>query len=243
MSTKRWVIAKQRLRDDTAATIVVWIGFAVVVFGLVFLVSRFTNISISAWEIGSQIPRWYLGAMGVYHTAVYLPMYIAHGRTRREFARQSPIALAWLVVLVASLMTAGYALEGAVYRAAGWTQGLSSDGHLFASPDAYGTILAEFLGTFAVWAVAGAALGAAFYRNGFVGLLLLPPAIVTAGLLEASVRPELRELVTRLPVLDRLAAGGASTTSALLVAAACVAVWGITAWLLVRDLPVRPQRA
>ncbi len=116
---------------------------------ILFVVASFRPIDVSGWEIASQPPRWFVAAMGVYLTAVYLPLYIAHGFTRRESARQLAVAAAGTVVLLAALMTLGYAIERVVYRRAGWPQVLLQS-HLFDHPNDDPLILLEFLLLFTV---------------------------------------------------------------------------------------------
>ena len=145
----RWVLARHRLRDDALGGLMLWGGFTLVVFAILFVVASFRPIDVSGWEIASQPPRWFVAAMGVYLTAVYLPLYIAHGFTRRESARQLALAAAGTVVLLAALMTLGYAIERVVYRRAGWPQVLLQS-HLFDHPNDDPLILLEFLLLFTV---------------------------------------------------------------------------------------------
>src|SRR5688572_422289 len=130
-------ITRHRIKIDVPGTVFLWlifVGFVALVIGVVAL---FTDIRTSGWEKATQLPRWYAGAIGVYMTALYLPVYIAHGRTRREFLKQSPAAILVTTTVLALLMAIGFGIEYLAYRVAGWPQALSST-HLFDSPTDFG---------------------------------------------------------------------------------------------------------
>jgi hypothetical protein len=172
---------------------------------------------------------------------VYAPLYIAHGYTRREIARQLPVATGGTLALLSVLMTAGYAIERAIYRLAGWPQTLTQS-HLYTSPDAYGLVLLEFGLLFTVWATAGALAGAAIYRNPALGVGVVPLALVMVGLAEGVLNPGFFEVVTAVFAFLGLEPQGVSIRAAVGVSLACVAVATPLTWLLVRDLPLRSQR-
>ncbi|MEX0789166.1 MAG: hypothetical protein WD178_00150, partial [Actinomycetota bacterium] len=179
-------IARHRIKIDVPGSVWLWGLFVLFVAAVMGAVAFFTEISTSGWEKATQLPRWYAGAIGVYMTALYLPVYIAHGRTRRKFLRQTPAAIAVNTTVLAALMTAGFAIEYAAYRLAGWPQTLSST-HLFNSPTEYGLVFVEFWLAFVVWMIAGALLGASFYRNPGLGFLMLPVALLAVALVEGSL--------------------------------------------------------
>lgn len=233
-----WTLARHRLRDDAWGVLLIWAGFTAFMFAVILTVSALRSIEVSGWEIGSQLARWFAGGVGVYATAVYLPLYIAHGYTRREAARQLPVASVGTILLLAALMTAGYGIERLVYTAAGWPQTLEQQ-HLFTSPDQYGLILVEFTLLLAVWAAAGALAGAAFYRGPGPGALFAPVVLVLVGVTEAVLNPGFFELITGFLALLMLQPEALSNTAAAAVALACLAAALPVTWLLVRDLPLR----
>lgn len=155
-------ILRQRVAADVFGLPVVWgllvAGVALLVGGVALF--RPGTIDVSGWEQAAQLARWYAGAVGVYVTAVYLPLYVAHGYTRREFAAQAPAFIAAWAAAFALLMTAGFALETLAYRVFGWTQALTGT-HLYASPTEYPLVFTEFLLVGPAWTVGGAMLGAA----------------------------------------------------------------------------------
>jgi hypothetical protein len=238
----RWELARHRLGDDTVAVALLWTGYFVFVTLVTVVVSAFRPIEISGWEVASQLPRWFVGGIGVYLTAVYLPLYIAHGYTRREFMAQVPAATVVTVALAALLMTVGYGLERIVYAVAEWPQVLQQS-HLYTSADQYGLILLEFGLLFAVWATAGALGGAGFYRGPGPGLAVAPVALLMIGFAEAVLNPGFFEVVTAVAAGFGLQPEGVSPAAAIGVSAAAVLAGAALTWMLVRDQPIRSQRA
>lgn len=236
-----WILAKHRLRDDTAGALLLWAGLVVFVLILVFAISAFRTIEVSGWETASQLPRWFAGAIGVYLTAVYLPLYVAHGFTRREIARQLPVAAIGTVVIMAVCMTLGYGIERVVYTVAGWPQALGQE-HLYTTASDYSLIFLEFLLLFTVWASAGALAGAAVYRNPAYGFVAIPVAVVLVGLAEAAVSPGFFTLVTVVTGLLGFLPDTTSITTAVVVTGGCVAIALPATWVVIRDLPLRNER-
>lgn len=242
-STSNWTIARHRMSEDIPGTLVLWVPFALVVGAIILGISNFGTVNTSIWEKASQVPRWYAGAIGVHMTALYLPAYIAHGATRKEFFRQAPVAVLAFCAVLAALMTLGFAIEAFVYRAAGWPQTLSSP-HLFDSVSQYPMVFAEFGLAFTVWAAGGLLLGAAFYRNPGLGFLMIPVAITALLYLEAALGSDgtVNALPPLLAFLD-LAPDTVSLPRALGVAAGCSTVVGLLTWLIIRSMPIRSQAA
>lgn len=240
-ASDRWVLARHRLRDDALGVVLLWAGFAVFVFTMVFTIAIFRPIEVSGWETGSQLPRWFAGGVGIYLTAVYLPLYIAHGFTRRESARQLTVATAGTLLVMSTLMTLGYAIERAVYAVAGWPQALTQS-HLYDTASSYPLVFLEFLLLFTVWTAAGAFAGAAIYRNPANGLFAIPVGIVMIGLAEAVLNPGFFEVVTAFAGWLGLDPGGVSVTASIVITLGCLAVALPATWWSVRDLPLRNQR-
>jgi hypothetical protein len=242
---RTWPIARHRLATDIAGAAFLWVFFALGVAVLCGVVSLITTVRISAWEQAAQIPRWFAGGMGVYMTWFYLPLYIAHGYTRREFAVQIPVVIAAFATTLAALMTVGYLIETFAYRMAGWTQALTRT-HLFAAPDQVPLVFSEFWLVFLVWTLAGLLVGAGFYRNGGLGLLTIPIGLTMLGVVEYAVGDGigpmpfgfLRGLLRPLSTIDP----GSLLTVALLTAAV-LAVGTALTWAIIRDLPVRSKAA
>ncbi|MCC5947838.1 MAG: hypothetical protein JJT89_05225 [Nitriliruptoraceae bacterium] len=234
-----WILARLRLRDDALGSGLLWVGFAVFVFALTIGVAQFRTIEVSGWEVGSQLPRWFVAGMGVYLATVYLPLYIAHGYTRRESARQLALSGAATIPLLAGLMTLGYAIERAIYTAAGWPQQLQQ-AHLFDQPTQYPLVYLEFLLLFTVWGVAGAFVGAAIYRHPGNGLFAIPIGLAMLGLAETALSPGAFEFLAGLVGPIGAPAGGSVVVSTA-IALGCASVALPATWLVIRDLPMRNQ--
>lgn len=202
--------------------------------------SAFTDIRISGWEVGTQLVRWF-GAIGVYTTAIYLPLCVAYGRTRREVAVDSAIFAGVYAALVGVLITVGFALEALIYRRAGWSQ-LLSNVHLFDAPDQYHLVLFEHVVVLSVWVAAGAMLGAAFYRSDGLGMVSIPVGLAAVILTEVGTGPGyLGPPPPPLLELGGLELGTFSPLAAAATALLCCGVLAAITWLIVRDLPIRNQ--
>jgi len=238
-----WAIARHRLRLDTAAVVVLWIPFTLVVAAIYVLVGLYGNLSTSVWEQATQAPRWFAGGLGVYLTAVYLPLYITHGQTRRQFATQMPAFVVVLAALLAALITIGFAVERVVYDLGGWLQALER-AHLFDGVDQYPVVLLEFWLVFMVWIAAGALVGAAFYRRPGLGLLLVPVVLAIVAAAELAVGTA---FFGPFPEPLLTAAGVGLEARPIPVAViTCFTLAVVTAgltWLVIRDLPIRSQAA
>lgn len=233
-------ILRHRLRREIVDTPLLFGIVFVIAMAITLIVSMFTPVGISAWDLATQFVRWYGGGLGVYVTAVYLPIYITHGYTRRAFLQQLPIFFAAAAALATVLVALGYAVEHLLYRLAGWDQQLTSD-HLFTSPMDLGLVAVSFGLVILLYVVGGALAGAAFYRNLLVGFALIPPLIGVAALSEM--------VHGGVPVPGFLPSwvGGSLETapvaSAAVLTAGLVVAMGLLLWWLVRDLPIRSKPA
>lgn len=239
----RHVVLRHRIGIDGAGVPILAGGYFLAVLSVVGVVSAFTDIRISGWETGSQLIRWFVGGVGVYLTAIYLPLYILHGRTRREVAGDSAIFAGIYAVLVAGAIAAGYAVETFIYRITGWSQTLDNL-HLFDSPDQYHLIVLEHVIVLAVWIAAGAMLGGAFYRNGLLGMALIPVALAAVMAIETGTGPGHFGPVPP-PLLEAigLELGAYPPLGAVGISVACCAVLATATWWIVRDIPIRNQAA
>ena len=238
VTPRTWAIARHRITEDVVGSVIVWAAFALVVAAIGAAIAVAGTIGTSVWEQASQLPRWYAGAVGVYFTAVYLPMYVAHGQTRREFGVQIPPVIALFSGMLALLMTVGFAIETVIYRAFDWPQTLTVN-HLFDAPTQLGLVFfAEFALVFVVWTIAGAVVGAGFYRDRRLGFALLLPGIPAIAWTETVVGPT---WAGSLPILAGAATG--SLVSAVVTALGIFALGVAAMWLVIRDLPLRTRDA
>jgi hypothetical protein len=240
---RRWPLLRHRLRDDVAGALAIAAGFFVFVTFMTVVVANVTEIRISGWEVGTQLVRWFVGAMGGYATGLYLPLYVAHGWTRRDAARQTSVSSAVLALTIAVLVTIGFALESLVYRVAGWPQTIDGD-HLFSTADQFGWILVEHALVFPVWIAAGALIGAAFQRDSLSGMVSIPVAAAPVVLTEIVVGTGyLGPFRGRVLTESSLVPGAGSL--ALIVPVVLLSVVGLAAltWLVVRNVAIRERGA
>lgn len=245
-SHDRHLVLRHRLKIDGLGVPIIGGGFLLAMLLLTGTVSMFADIRISGWEAGTQVVRWFVGAIGVYLAAIYLPLYVTHGRTRRDTAVDSALFAGIYAALVAVLVAVGFAIERLVYRIAGWTQALES-GHLFDAPDQYHLILVEFVVVLAVWVTAGAMMGAAFYRHGGLGMALIPLALAAVVVTEAGAGSTSVGLFfgSPPPLLDAIGlspAAASPLTAAGRSLLVCLVLGAVT-WRIVRDVPIRPEVA
>ncbi|MFI6868982.1 hypothetical protein [Nocardia sp. NPDC050406] len=222
----------------SSGLVIVWAGLLIVSLLVTVAVSFFRDITISGWGVFVFISPWYMLGMGVYVTAIYLPMYIAHGVTRRQCLSQALLFGLLLVTVGAALVTLGFGIERAVYAVADWPQALEADASaLYTSADQYGWIFLGFWLGFAIFLAVGAAIAAAFYRRawGGVGGLLL----VVAGLI--LIVPAGMASATNIPTKRILEQWADSVGTAAILTACVLAALAATAatWALVRDMPIR----
>lgn len=236
-TTAHWRIARRLAVDH-----VVFAGLLMVV-ALLLAGAVTAGIAVSGrtpgsvWEQASQVTRWFAAGVGGTFAYTQLPLHVTHGVTRRTFARQAVLAVLAFVVALAALVTAGFALETLLHDATGWSQTLSRS-HLFTTPAQPGLVASEYALVYAVWCSAGALLGAGFYRDGGIGLLLIPVALVQIVAAEVALGPRYLGPVP-LPDLNLAGSVGAAVG---VCSAACLLGLAVT-WAVVRDVPVRPEGA
>lgn len=180
----------------------------------------------------------------MYATAVFLPLFVAHGYTRREYTAQVPFFLVAFAVAFSLSMTLGYALEGLIYGWLGWEQGLTNQ-HLYATPDEYGLVLMEFVMVGAIWSVVGAALGGAFYRRPALGMVLVPIGIVMIAMVELAAGPGYAgplTAVTGLPIVGDIFGTPTASVAAVLSFASFLAALALM-WAIVKEMPIRTKKS
>ncbi|MBG0832420.1 hypothetical protein HS041_32460 [Planomonospora sp. ID67723] len=213
----------------------VWVAFYVVVTLITVGIAVYGTLTKSVWEGATQLPRWFALFVGVALIRDFLPLYIAHGQTRRQFGAQAAVTVALYAPFLSALLVLGYLLEALLYHLAGWPQELSS-AHLFGSPTQVPLVFAEYLVEFLAWIVAGAFMAAAFYRWRGGGLLSLPIGVGLIFLGEAAVGAEFRLPFVRLG-LDAGSAPGVPVT--LAAGLGCFLLGLAMTWSIIRDVPLR----
>jgi hypothetical protein len=227
-----WLIAGVLFRFHLPFLALCWLGIVAIVGLVIAGIAIFGTVRVSVLDQSGSIVRWAILGYGTHLTYRLLPTYIAHGLTRREFALQSTVFIAGSAPILAGLVTLGYYLESLLYRANGWTHGVSGD-RLYDSPDQYPLVFATWTVLFGVWAMVGAFLAAVFYRDDGLGLLALPLGLgilVGAGLIIGHLG---------LPFLRGTLWDDAPPLGAVAVCLGAFAVAAALTWVTVRNLPLR----
>ncbi|MBG0815940.1 hypothetical protein [Planomonospora sp. ID82291] len=213
-------------------------AYVAVVVVIAVGVDVFGTLNRSAWEAAVQLPRWYALFVGVSLVREYLPLYIAHGQTRRQFGVQAAVTVALFAPFLSALITVGYLLERAVYGLVGRPQVIDRV-HLFTEPTQVPLVFAEYLVEFVAWIVVGAFIMAGFYRWQGGGLPLIPVGIGLWILVEGAIGKELR-----LPLIgDRLSALSPDLPQSAGLALGVglgIFVFGLAlTWVIIRNAPLR----
>ena len=161
-----------------------WLAATLIYAVVIACVARWGSVDQSLWQsVAAGWQRWVVFAAGVTTTTTFLRMLLRNGATRSLVSSASTVSMAVIGVLAGLWITAGYAVEKVVYERYGWTQGLNSDA-VFEWSDTWRVALESPLVLFAYF-VSGWLVGAAFYRYGVAGgLILLVPSLAPAALFE-----------------------------------------------------------
>lgn len=199
------------------------------------LIHLLVEVTGSIWAGAIQLVHWYAAGMGVYLTAVYLPVYLAHGRTRREIATGSATFAVILAVWLGAAVAIGYALEAGLYHLIGWAE-LLPDPHPLGSVGQILVTVGERSAVFLVFIAVGALAGAAFYRSAVLGLAVVIPCLAAIAA-TSTLTSDSASLPLDLPDLFDAPSAGLRIALALLIA-----VLGMAGtWPIVRDMPMRPK--
>jgi len=133
---------------------------------------------------GAGAVRYFPMAIGIMLTPTMLPMYVAQGVTRRQFARVGVLVTLAFAALMALLMCVGYAIEALLYRLGGQTYELGLP-HLFDSWNDFALIFTEYVILTAASVASGWLIGTMYYRmRWFWATLLIPVCLVPAAAAE-----------------------------------------------------------
>jgi len=142
-----------------------------------------TDVSIWATSGGSA-PKYFLMAVGVMLTTVYLPVYVGNGVTRRDYAIGASFYVLGVAAVYAVAMMLGFVLEHAIYTSADLMGGLEEPYPVRSVGDALSTLVAEFF-VGSIYLVCGWLIGSCFYRFGnWVGIALIPVVLIPALITE-----------------------------------------------------------
>jgi hypothetical protein len=224
------------VEDNLGLAVLVWVGYLVTVLGIGAGIALFDDVDGSIWEEASGLVSWYVAFFGGYVLYSALPLYVAHGRTRRDTAIEVLIFGVVFAAGIALLTTARYVIEYVIFGLLDWNRDLSGD-NLFDSHGEIHIMLAEYWFTYMVWAAAGGLIGAAIYRYPEAGWISVVPAIVLVSFPGLGGGPTLMGFVTR--ALPSFETSSVAAFAALSIVSCAVAVY--STWYFVRDVPIRKR--
>ncbi|MFI5844905.1 hypothetical protein ACIA8K_34910 [Catenuloplanes sp. NPDC051500] len=154
---------------------------AVVVAVIAALVAASGSLTTSAWLLGSaSTVKWFVGPTAIMLIPVYLRQYVSLGVTRRQFLGGGLLFSLGSAGVAALYTMAGFGVERLVFGAAGLMDGLTEPYPVHSAGSAAAVLVRAFL-IYLAHICSGWLLGAAFYRFGpFGGLVLIPPAVLPA---------------------------------------------------------------
>jgi hypothetical protein len=215
--------------------LMLWAGFLALVAAVTAVIAILGTLDQSIWEQATQVVRWYGLFVGVALVWEFMPLYLAHGRTRRQFGGHAAITATLFAPFLSALIVIGYLIEAGLYRLAGLPQSLIRP-HLFTAPTQVPMVFAEHTLAGLTWIAVGAFAAAAFYRWRGGGVLSVPVGVALVALAESALGSGLRlpliwdHIEMDLSPLPAAAVG--ITLGAYLVGL-------ILTWGLIRDVPLR----
>jgi hypothetical protein len=234
---RTWSIARLLFATHLPFLLLCFGVFAAAVLVLTFAIDVRATIGWSVWDPAASFVRWFALGYGVHFVYRMLAVYLAHGRTRREFAGSMAVFVPAAAAMVAALLTVGLALEGVLYRFMDWPHRVAPE-RLFDGPGQYPLVFLGYWAMLVVWTAIGLLLGAGFYRSGgneLVALALaLAMVVVTGWGIGFSGLPFVGAVVD---VADIPLAGNLAVCLAGLLPGVAVT------WALLRDIPIRNRIA
>jgi hypothetical protein len=211
-------------------------GVLVAWFVIAFLIDRFGTLNGSVWDPISSISYWYAAFIGGYAMYELLPKFVAHGRTRRDSAIEMAILGVIHALVLALVITVGFAIERGVFDLFGWPQGTPED-RMIDSFTNYPGIFLESLMSLAVWTVAGALIGMGFYRDSGRGSMAIVITIVLGALLSAATGASNGPLMFMVESLG----DGWGTPLVVVMSLVSLVVATVVTWIYARDVPLRSK--
>ena len=230
-----WSIARLLLATHLPFLALVWVVFVAAVLVLTIGIAVRGDITRSVWDPAVTVVRWFALGYGLFLINRLLAVYVAHGRTRREFLSSVAVVVVVAGAAVAALLTLGFALEAVLYRAMDWPHRVATE-RLFDSPSQYPLIFVNYWAMLVIWTTIGLLLAAGFYRSGGWELVVLPLALVVVVVTGFAIG------FNGLPFVGAtVAVADVPLAATLGLCLAGLLPGAALTWLLVRDIPIRPK--
>ena len=220
-----------------------WIGvagYSVIIVGASVLADVFTGAfgrirtSIAQYPLLNS-PQYFLMVFGIVAVTTQLAVFVAHGVTRRDFARGAAVFLAGLALWFAVVQVAVLLAENGVFHLAGIAGDLTQP-HPAGTPAAAGRLFMQCLMVGAAHAVSGWLIGSGYYRYGpWLGTVLIVPGYLPAYI--AAVAMDTGTSGLRIDLGFGLA--GAKVPAGVLVSLAVIAAASWVCYALTRSIALR----
>lgn len=124
----------------------------------------------SVWNGTASLFQYAMLGGGVMVGAGYLPVYLSHGVTRRDFTTGALVAVTGLAAGAAVATTVGFGIEHLVFQVADWPHVLRNEHemNIYDRPDQYGLIVVELFGLYLTHVIAGLVIIAGLFRLGWL---------------------------------------------------------------------------
>lgn len=179
------VVARTQLRAGLPMVAGYW-GIMLTVYAVIItVVVAVGDTDVSIWATsGGSAPKYFLLAVGVMLTTVFLPTYLGNGVTRRDFTLGASLYIVVVAAVYAVIMALGFLAEHAIYSAADLMGGLDEPYPVQALSDGLDRFVAELLVGIA-YLCSGWLMGTCFYRFGsWWGIGLIPVTVLPAAVTE-----------------------------------------------------------
>lgn len=173
-----WLVARSLFTGNMRQTVLFWIVMVVLFAAVATGIGVFGHLDHSMWENAFDSTAMYLPLVfGLVLTTVHLPIFVAHGVTRRNFFIGAMWSVLGFTVVSSLALAIGYEVEHLLYAAYGLSDALASP-HLFSSTDQFPVTFAESELSMLAYLCTGWLVGTGFRKFGPGGLLFLIPAVV-----------------------------------------------------------------
>ncbi|MGH8793544.1 MAG: hypothetical protein ACRDXX_12985 [Stackebrandtia sp.] len=236
------LVAWEMFRDTVKIAGYLWLAMAAL---LTVTVAVFHDAQFgSLWAGLAGAPRIYLLVMGIVTAGVMLRLYVAVGRTRREYLLGGLIHGPASGAVLTLAVLAGLGLERLTYAVVGGEQ-FPAGGDLFSSVEAMAAGTVALFTTNTAFYFSGWLIGAGFYRlHWLIGLILIVPAAAPMLMVTDVSAAEGGGFRGGFEIGARqtLESGHATSSAWLAAGVAFAALAAAGVWLLLRDAPIKPPR-
>lgn len=162
-----------------------WLGTLAAVMAFILLMNVLNVRAVSGeagsvWAYVTHAAAWFVGGLGGYYGYWTAPIYVGHGRTRKEAGQDGLMTLLVVAAGTGTLLIAGFLAEYQLLGALGWPRHIP-EAHSFTSHLDVPGMLNVYLPALLLGGATGAAVGALAYRYGTWGWLSVIPGLGLIG--------------------------------------------------------------